>query len=471
MASAEMQLVCKIIKTGELKKAVEWGLSAEDFLMLETKAIYTQLLGTYTAAESSGSVIGPRLAQEKFAQLNLNDVDDYVTLEHLCHEVRQRRIAKIQKEKCQQAIELADVDPLGALGVIQEAVGEVLRLDSGRNTDIDFSVGMQRVVDRIALLQSGVELGKFPWPWLPLQDETGGIQDDDFIVFYGRPKSMKSWVLCYLIAWAVEGAWIMDPTQHQPPRVLVYTKEMTPDNIYMRVAACLAGLPYGDLRMGRIDAQQMAFLMQWVEYAKGLAGQNRLVVLSAKDVAGRDTVTWLRSKIDKYAPQVVFVDGIYLMSPENPKIIKDNERVASISRAMRQMILDTKVPIIGTMQANRKAAQHGRAELDEIAFSDAISQDSTMAARVIKDKLSATISIVLGGSREFYLPGFRIHGIPATNFSFHSRLSESDILNATANDNPEDQKKAHSAAKKFGAKRAEEEKEFQKNYNKSLENL
>jgi hypothetical protein len=206
------------------------------------------------------------------------------------------------------------------------------------------------------------------------------------------------------------------------------------------VAAWLAGLPFSDLRKGSLTPDQWSLLQYWVQVAKELAGQNRLIVLSAKDVAGRDTMTWLRSKIEKYAPDICFIDGLYLMSPENPKITKDNERVASISRACRQMIFDTRVPVIATMQANRKAAQHGRAELDEIAFSDAISQDCTMAARVIKDKMTPTISVIVGGSREWHMPGFRIKGIPAVDFSFDSKLTEADILQAQQLDNPDDPK-------------------------------
>lgn len=474
MASAEMQLVCKIIKTGELKRVIEWGINAEDFLMLETKAIFQQILADYTSLDTSGSVMGPRLAATKFTQLNLEDVDDHVTIEHLCFEVRSRRISKEIKEKAQAAIESADVSPLDALAFLQEGVGNVLRLDAGKNTDVSFAAGMEQVWNNYQKRKRGEIVGKMPFPWLPLQEETGGLQDDDYIVFYGRPKSMKSWVVSFLIAWAVEGAWLpTDAPIASYPRVLVYTKEMTPLNFYNRIAACLAGLPYGDLRGTKLTDDQEAILAVWVEYAKELVNQGRLIVLSAKDVAGRDTVTWLKSKVEKYAPDIVFVDGLYLMSPENPKLVKDNERVQSISRAIRQMILDTKTPVIATMQANRKAAQHGRAELDEISFSDAISQDCTGAFRVINDKMAPTISIILGGAREFYLPGIRIKGVPAVDFSFDSKLTEADILRAKDLDNPEDEpngKKKKNGRQPFTA-HDQRTPEQQKIYNNALKNI
>lgn len=455
MASAEMQLVCKIIKTGELKRVLEWGITIEDFMMLETQAIYAQILASYTSVDTSGSVLGPRLAATKFTQLNLNDVDDHVTIDHLCKEVRDKRLAKGMKEKAQAIIELADADPMGAFALVQQAAAEVMKLDSGKSTDVSFAAGMTQVIDHYEKRKRGEIVGKVPWPWSPLQEETGGVQEDDFIVFYGRPKSMKSWVVSYLIAWAVEAPWMMsDVPETSYPRLLVYTKEMTPLNFYNRIAACLAGVPYGDMRQTKLSPDQEAIIHEWVAYAQLLENQGRLIVLSAKDVAGRDTVSWLKSKVEKYLPDVVFIDGLYLMSPENPKIVKDNERVASISRAIRQMILDTKTPVIATMQANRKAAGHERAELDEIAFSDAIAQDCTVAVRVINDKASPTISLIVGGSREFFLPGLRIHAIPAVDFSFHSRLTEGDIMKAKDTDNPDEEEQGPNSGKRKRAFKA-----------------
>lgn len=440
MASAEMQLVCKIIKDGCLKKVIEWGIGEDDFLSLEARGIFKQILAIYTNPETSGSVLGPGLAAEKFGQLNISEVDTHTTVDHLCIEVRQRRLSKELKEGAQKAIEQADVSPLDALTMLQLTTAAIMRLEAGKMTDVDFATGMEQVLDDYLKTESGEIVGKFTFPWGPMQEETGGGQEDDYIVFYGRPKSMKSWVLCFLIAWMVADNL----------RVLVYTKEMTTRNIYKRIAACLAGLPYDDVRRGRLTPEQVNILGYWVKVAKGLAGQNRLVVLSAKDVSGRDTVSWLRSKVDKYCPQVIFVDGLYLMSPENPKISKTNERVESISRAMRQMILDTKTPVIATMQANRAAAKHENAEFDEIAFSDSLSQDCTMAIRVIKDKNGPTISLVFAGAREIQFAGMSIHAIPCTNFEYKTTLDAKAVAQAKKGDEDEETAKNKREPKTLG---------------------
>jgi replicative DNA helicase len=461
MASAEMQLVCKVIKSGDLKKVVEWGITEDDFLNLETKSIYKQLISIYTNPDTSGSVLGPMLAAEKFGQLNVEAVDTHTTIDHLCIEVRNRRLSKELKETAQKVIEEADVSPLTALSTMQLGASAVMRLDAGKQTDVEIHTGLEQVLEEYEGVQSGKIVGKFTWPWSPLQEETGGGQEDDYVVLYGRPKSMKSWVLCYLIWWMIFNDF----------RVLVYTKEMTTKNIYKRIAAFLACVPYDDLRKGRLNHAQKQELMRWVGIAKSWAGQNRLIVLSAKDVAGRDTVAWLRSKVDKYTPQIVFVDGLYLMSPDNPKLTKTNERVENISRAMRAMILDTKIPVIATVQANRLAAKHDKAEFDEIAFSDTLSQDCTMAIRVIKNLDEPTISLVFAGAREIQFAGMKIKGIPCTCFAFDSLLTSKEIEKAKKADEPEDQSKNKRDPKTTNGKNGKPsavDKAFNKNMDKVM---
>jgi hypothetical protein len=152
-------------------------------------------------------------------------------------------------------------------------------------------------------------------------------------------------------------------------------------------------------------------------------------------------MTWLRGKIEKYKPDAVFIDGLYLMSADR-KTGKDHERVMQISRAARQTVLDTHIPLIATMQANRQASKNGDAELDEIAYSDAIGQDATCAIRSINEKGSPpTIALVLAGSREFELNGIRIGGMPYSDLSFKEAMTDKEVAKAKAKDADEEEKK------------------------------
>ena len=302
-------------------------------------------------------------------------------------------------------------------------------------------VEIQRILD----IQAGITNSVCPWPWEILQSATLGIQRDDYIVLYGRPKNMKSWVLAYLIAFFFN---------NEIP-VVVYTKEMTPDNVYQRVVACLMRVAYQTFRLGDLTDEQMHDLRCATEQLiHDPISAQKLIVLSGRDVPpGADTVSWFKSKLDRYkpkdgSPMVGMVDGLYLLSGDgNSSKQKDNERVQSISRGLRGIPLDLGIPIIATNQANRAAAKNRDAHTDEIAFSDALAQDATLAARIISDKHTPTVSIVIGGSREFKLHGFRINALPAVDFSFHSELTEEDISKVQAADQADAEGKVKTAKK------------------------
>jgi len=438
MANKEMQLISRIIHTGELNAIIDWGLTSDDFLSNEGRAMFNHLVGYYMQVGSSGSVIGP-YAMTQFYPNFVRCDDPTMTLSALCLEVRKQRLAIECQNRLGQVQQLLGLDPIEALNMLNLATTELNAVGIGKNNDRALGPAYNDIYSQYMLRKSGVDLSWGTWPWYPLQEATQGLQKDDYICFYGRPKSMKSWVLAYFVSYLFNCG----------RRVLIYTKEMTQDNIFMRVIACIAEIAYQELRSGSLNPEQEYALSAVGQYIRAMQANDRIICLSGKDAPkGGDTVPWLRAKIDKYKPEMFAVDGLYLMSDVH-RAKKDHERVRNISRDMRQMILDTGVPGIVTLQANRAAAKNEDANLDEIAFSDSISQDCTAVIRVINEKETPTIQLVVGGSREWTLNGIRINAFPAQNFTFHGYLTAKEIQKAKETDaDPEDNLQAHAVRKK-----------------------
>lgn len=427
MANFELQVASRLIREGKsaLQIILDFGIGFDDFRSSEGKGMFSHLLAYYNDPTSSGSIPGANAARILFPNFELCD-DVSMTTTKLCEELRRVRQVLEAREVASSLAEMSELDPMKALSDAQARITQLIELGANRSTDVPIENAIDEILYNYELAEAGIDQSIMPWPWPLLQSETMGIQHDDYIVFYGRPKSKKSWVLAFLIAWAYE----------QGKNVLVYTKEMTPINILRRVAACLARIPYREFRQGKLSMAERDTVFSLREHIHEMKASQRLIVLSAKDVSsGGDTVPWLRSKIEKHRPHIQFVDGLYLMSPsDGRKNSSREERMTGVSRQYRQLILDTGVPGIATLQANRKAAGHNNAELDEIAYSDAIGQDATIAARVIAEKTANTIAIAVGGSREFELPGIRIGGIPAIDFWEKGPMSEKDMNKAKEQD-------------------------------------
>lgn len=426
MANIEMQLISRVVHSGDLATVLEWGIGIDDFRTVEGKALYNAICAYYADPASRLSVVGPNLFMERFPQVQLV-ADNGVATEALCHELRTVRVVAEGKENHAEFLNDIEVDPELAISTMQQRMTRLLALGTRKNTDTTMSVSLERTMGKYRYTKAnGVgAFAKMLWPWSPMNELTGGVQEDDYIVFYGRPKSMKTWVMSYMLGCGFE----------QGKRVLVYTKEMTQDNIFQRAGACIAMTPYQEFRTGKLEIYQEEMLDSLIRNAR--CSDYDPICLSGRDAEGGDTVPWLHAKIEKYKPDIVFVDGMYLLQAMNKKGAMW-ERVTEISRGLRDMVLATKIPVIATMQANRGAAKHAAGNLDELAYADAIGQDATITIRCIAEKSSPTVALVMAGSREFKLHGLRIHAKPATDFSFKEVMTEKDILTAGEQDVEDD---------------------------------
>lgn len=431
-----MQLLSHIIRNGCIGAALEWGLQEEDFLTDQGRALFQHILAFTRDPRTRGAQVGPNALRAMYPQFVLCD-DPSMTLEAYCVLVRKNRLRIDVQGYAQEMNQLSEGDdPMKAAERGMERLKGVLALGYGSQTDVNFSSSMGRTLARYELIASGADMSVAKYPWKRFNDVTLGIQPDDYIILYGRPKSMKSWVLAYMVAHAYD--------QGKVP--LVYTKEMTADNIFMRVAACIARIPYQEFRTGQLTPEQLARVREVRELALELRKQQDMICLNAKDApGGADTIEWLQSKVQKYKPDLVAIDGLYLMNDsKGSSRQKDNFRVQNISRAARQMVFDTGRPVIATMQATRGAAAHKNANLDEIAYSDAVSQDTTAAIRVINE--DGTITLVVGGSREFRFDGCRINGRPAEDFTYIEELDQKEIDKVKQRDERQDERDTNTRA-------------------------
>jgi replicative DNA helicase len=305
--------------------------------------------------------------------------------------------------------------------MLQETAARLRNECTPKKVDVHIADAMERVWGDYCGAEKGERVSVFPWPWPPLQEATLGVRSTDYIIFYGRPKSMKSWILCYVAATIINAS--------ADYRLLIYSKEMDADEIFERIGCLLAGVSYENFVGARLTPEERANFAIVLSFLDCMRLQQVVVCLSAQDVKqGQDTVAWLESKVEKYQPHAIFVDGMYLMSDASGSK-KNNERVASVSRAMRQLVLRKKIPVIATVQANREAAKNEEANTEEVAFSDSLAQDATMLIRIVNEwkKGANTLALVMGGaSRRYKLRGLRIYGMPAVNFGYYGELSEKE---------------------------------------------
>lgn len=83
----------------------------------------------------------------------------------------------------------------------------------------------------------------------------------------------------------------------------------------------------------------------------------------------------IEANIDKYNPDLVLIDGVYLMQ-DDEKAESDWLRIAHITRALKLIAKRKKVALMINSQADKNTSKKTGPELGDISFSQAIGQDS-----------------------------------------------------------------------------------------------
>lgn len=242
-------------------------------------------------------------------------------------------------------------------------------------------------------------------------------QDPNFVV--GDFIVHNSWMALYVASMAYMTNM----------RVLVYSLEMSRIQVLRRCAAIISRVDYDKFKKGKLDpaTQQRVFDILYTLRDDELYKTNGVhssALMATSPSSESSGVATLQAKIREFDPDLVIVDGMYLMKDDRVKARTiDWKSISHISQDLKRTASHMNVPIIGVTQANRGASKDPKqADLAELSYADALGQDCDLCMRVTKqkDQSSNENEIVLSfpGSREGILENFVIHGIPATNFTY-----------------------------------------------------
>lgn len=191
-----------------------------------------------------------------------------------------------------------------------------------------------------------------------MDEATGGINDGDLVYIVGRPQDGKTTFLLHLISkWFWEGK-----------KILVISNEIPWLDMLFKIDAIIAGVSVGEKRSGKWKSGSKEKL-RFMQYLSSIAPNK--IVIPDKPVRKPSEVLAL---IQEHKPDVVAIDGVYLMSITGAPTVEWAD-LAAVSRDLKSMANTTGRPIIGVIQANRGASDQQVVSGANIAGSDAYFQD------------------------------------------------------------------------------------------------
>jgi replicative DNA helicase len=205
-----------------------------------------------------------------------------------------------------------------------------------------------------------------------LDRRLAGLQPSNLVVIAARPSMGKS-------ALALNIAQNVAERDHP---VAVFTLEMSREEVVLRLLSSMAGVDSHRLRTGQLGPE----LWQRVARETSRLYQMPFYVDDSPDL----TATTIRAKCRRMARKgglsLVVVDYLQLMQGPSRSENRQQE-IADISRSLKNLARELKVPVIAVSQLNRSLEQreNKRPRLGDLRESGAIEQDADIVMFIYRD--------------------------------------------------------------------------------------
>lgn len=196
-----------------------------------------------------------------------------------------------------------------------------------------------------------------------LNVDTDGWQGGDLVFIVARMGMGKTWYLLKMILGAYQSG-------HS---IMVVTMEMPVIALTRRLVGLLSGFNPNYIKTGTLSTPDRARLE---EIVNDIEDNDRLTFVQG-DM--RQRVSELDALIEERRPDIVYIDGAYLMSPEDKRVTKRVDKMELVVSELKTICNLRNIPIICTSQFNRESKGKGRGgSLETMSYSDAIGTDASL---------------------------------------------------------------------------------------------
>lgn len=292
------------------------------------------------------------------------DFESPEPLEYYLNKIHKRAILfRLGQAAKDMVAQVKRMDPDKAIASLKDSLHAIEKISSPEmSQDLNFMDSVEvrsNRYDTVSKLDSGI-IG-LPFPWPTLNEFTGGAEKSDLVMIVARTGLGKTWLLSTICAHLIS----------LNKRVLFLTKELSPDMIALRLDSIFAGLPFDSIRRGTLD--DMGEKARYREYLESTKRDMRYKNLNILSTISAKTVADIDYRLTEYRPDILLLDGVYIMQGENTRTARHEQREEVIN-GLKFLAGRHQVPVIGTAQFTRemssgKAAENLRGGLADIGGS------------------------------------------------------------------------------------------------------
>ena len=381
MADVARRLISKIVQVGDFAPALTGGVRDNWFDEEEHRRVFQWMMEYYSRYNATPTSKALKLEFPTYQLLKVDEpyqwyVDKFrdsrtrmilVDTEIDLHEALEDGDLKLARDRITQGLNKvgSEVSSLSDLDVVLEW-----------RSRWDEYEELRHVSDQMTGIPTG-------FPTFDLL--TGGFHDEQFVLFAGQAKAGKSWLMMKAAIAAQEAG----------KKVLFITFEMSLREQLARYDGLTCGIDSNKLLRNKLTEEDMAKLKKGMRVRANMEP----FIISA-DITATTTPSGLSGKIDEHQPDIVFVDGIYLMENEAGHQPGTPQAYTSLSRSMKRLAQRAGVPVVGTMQAlSGKMDRTGKVTLHSLGWSSSWSQDADLVFGAERDESAPLIKLRIVAGR------------------------------------------------------------------------
>lgn len=353
----ESKLLGRVIQERKANYLFEKGINESWFHSPEDKKLFKFVQHHFANYSETPSL---DVIKENFPSYEIPVVED--SLDYLVDRLVDERRKAIVVSTLSDAIENLEnkKDHEEALNALTRGFARIETEGLSRTNDIEITKAAAHAKEEYERRKNNPGLLGYSTGFPTMDETTAGMQAGQLIFIVAPPKTGKSTVALQMAA-----------TNHlNGLRPMFLSFEMNNEEQKLRYYAIRARVSHHRLRTGTLTDEEEARFYQKVDAIQRMDEEMFFV-----DSANGVTVSSVASKIQNFKPDIVYVDGTYLMIDEEGAEAY-NQQMTNITRALKRLAQKANVPIVATTQVLNWKMRKGQVTADAIGYSSSFHQDA-----------------------------------------------------------------------------------------------
>ena len=356
-ADNEVRLISKAIRDRDISLLLERGIHEDWFYVEDNRAVWKFLHDHWKKYSEVPTAV---TVKDNFPTYRLLDVQDSISylLDQLIeYRKRQKTIEVVQLAA--DAVSAGDHN--SALSILGAGVAKLSDEGVNRITDINLSKNATGRFDEYLNVKTrpngllGMATG-----FQVMDFATAGLQPGQLITIIAPPKTGKSVLAMQMAANIHDDGFVP----------MFQSFEMSNIEQQRRHDAMRAHISNGRLMRGALKPEEE------IRYKRFLERMDTMHNFYLSESVSAQTISALSVKIEKLRPDILFVDGVYLMVDEMTGEMTTPLALTNITRSMKRLSQQHEIPVVQTTQVLNHKVRRGQVTADSIGYSSSFLQDS-----------------------------------------------------------------------------------------------